>query len=92
MIFSGENKMYLKFGNGKTGVTTVIYENKETILLIEPGKGTGEIGGCPIGREKNTELDLNELNTDENIIMEFTNIPSIQVVIDALETIKKGLT
>ena len=52
--------------------------------------GTGKIGECPVGREKGTEIDLNyHLNDPENIIMEFENIKSVQVVIDALELIKK---
>jgi hypothetical protein len=83
--------MILEFGTGKIGVTTVVYDGVENVLLIEHGKGTGKIGECPKGREKNTDLDLDELSDNGAIVMEFGNIESVQVVIDALELIKKDL-
>lgn len=84
--------MILEFGSGKIGVVTVTYDGLENVLLIEPGKGTGKIGGCPEGREKNTEVDLDALSDGDAIVSIFKNIESVQVVIDALELIKKALS
>ena len=83
--------MILEFGNGKIGVCTVVYDGKENVLLIEDGKGTGVIGECPPDRIKNTELDLDELSDNGAIVMQFENESSVQVVMDALELIKRDL-
>ncbi len=88
--------MFLKFGKGKIAVTTVSQDGEGTpanILLIEPGKGTGEIGGIPESRKKGIEVDIEELdNIPGNILMKFNNPESVQIVIGALEVIKKDLS
>ena len=88
--------MLLEFGSGKNAVTTVSEDGEGTpsnILLIEPGKGTGEIGGIPETRKKGMEVDLDEItNIPGNVLFRFSNPESVQIVIDALEVIKKDLS
>ena len=84
--------MILKFGKGKIGVTTVVYDGLENIIIIEPEKGTGVIGECPKGREKGTEIDLDEIHEKGDIVMVFSNVESVDVVIDKLELVKKALS
>ena len=88
--------MFLKFGKGKNAVTTLAQDGEGTpanILLIEPDMGTGEIGGIPETRRKGMEVDIEELDSiPGNLLMRFSNPESLQIVIDALEVIKKDLS
>jgi len=88
--------MFLKFGKGENAVTTVAQEGKGTpanILLIEPKMGTGDIGGIPETRKKGMEVDIEELdNIPGNVLFRFSNPESVQIVIDALNIIKKDLS
>ena len=88
--------MFLKFGKGKIAVTTLCQEGKGTpanILLIEPGRGTGKINGIPNGRKKGMEVVIEDLGSiPGNVLMRFSNPESVQVVIDALNIIKKDLS
>ncbi len=56
-------------------------------LLIEPGMGSGVVGG-PTNRELNVEFEPN----DDSVVFVFSNQASVRAMIGQLENIEKALS
>jgi hypothetical protein len=56
------------------------------MLIIEPGLGTGEIGG-----ESGRKLNEPFINDGEGVTLEFSHVDSVRIVIEQLQTIEAAL-
>lgn len=88
--------MKIKFGNGDVSVTTAAHgeelqgDTPSTMLIIEPGMGTGIINEEVPERYRGDTFDLEEFEeSPDKIVLEFGNIESLDVVIDKLQLIRK---
>lgn len=88
--------MKVKFGNGDVSVTTAACgeelqdDTPATMLVIEPGMGTGVINEIVPGRKRGVVFDLEEFEkSPDKIVLEFGNVESLDVVIDQLQLIRK---
>lgn len=83
----------LFMGMGDVALSTAIFDGdsgRRYILLLEPDLGVGKIGGVVASRKEGTRLDLGAL-PDTSVIMDFANMGSVDVIIEALLKVKKDI-
>jgi hypothetical protein len=90
--------MIVKFGSGDVAVTNAAHgedlkeDTPSTMLIIEPGKGTGIINGKVPYRYRGASIDLEEYKkSHDKIVFEFANAESVDVVIEKLQKIRDDL-
>ena len=80
-VMVNESSNIIEFGAGKILVTPAVNGDKIGFLIMEEGKGTGIIGELAPNTDSET--------TENDTVLRFSNIESLDVVLERLEELKR---